>query len=547
MSSLGRGACAALCMLVGIACGGGSDSSDTGTTSATNTTGGTSAGPTTSADSDGTSTTNASTDDGPPVLDVGAMPDAGGGGVGAIPQTCAQAEQFETTVGCRFYALDLDNYTPWDTSQWGVAVANVQPSVSASVVVEVRNGNTWEAVAGPIDVAAKDLEVFELPDRHQEGSGVQTAGAYRITADVPVIAYQFDPIGSAMDVGWASADASLLHPAASWDDVHHVVGMISTSHLLPQQGAYVTVVAAHDGTEVTIDVSVPTVAGPGVPAAMPGAPIMVTLDEGDVVEVMTLTQGDALTGTRVISDEAHPVGVFTGHECANIPADVYACDHLEEQMPGLRRWGTQFVAARMPVRVAPPAAPETSLWQIYASEDDTQIELTASAAVTGLPPSPIVLQQGQSVEFYAGGSADDPGDFAISATKPIAVANYMTSQDSITDPSKTGDPAMVLLTPIEQFLPRYVVLVPAAWPVDVGVFTRRIGSTITIDGTAIDDADFVAVGPDHEVAQVPLDDGVHLLEGDQPFGVSIAGTHNTGSYAYVGGTATAIINPTPEG
>ena len=66
------------------------------------------------------------TEDIGPKLDIGGMPDLGGGrDPGEIPATCAAASGSATTIGCSFYALDLDNYTPWDTSQWGLAVANV--------------------------------------------------------------------------------------------------------------------------------------------------------------------------------------------------------------------------------------------------------------------------------------------------------------------------------------------------------------------------------------------------------------------------------------
>jgi hypothetical protein len=238
------------------------------------------------------------------------------------------------------------------------------------------------------------------------------------------------------------------------------------------------------------------------------------------------------------------VGVFTGHECANIPADVYACDHLEEQMPGLRRWGTSFVAARMPVRRQD--APEASLWQIYASENGTEITLSASPAVTGLPPSPVSLDAGQMIEFTVGGTVDQPGDFLVDANKPIAVANYMISYDNLpAGDDKTGDPSMVLLPPLEQYLPRYVVLVPSAWPTDVLVLTRPVGSSVSIDGVPVSDGSFSPVGTDYEVARIAVSDGVYLLEADEPFAVSVAGMHATGSYAYVGGLSTAVINPNP--
>jgi hypothetical protein len=100
----------------------------------------------------------------------------------------------------------------------------------------------------------------------------------------------------------------------------------------------------------------------------------------------------------------------------------------------------------------------TSLWQIYASEDDTTINLTAEPAVSGLPNTPTTLDRGQKLEFYAGGSQADPGDFLVSADKPIAVFNYMTGYGNLPLAQQTGDPAVVQLSPIEQFLPTVVVI-----------------------------------------------------------------------------------------
>ena len=101
---------------------------------------------------------------------------------------------------------------------------------------------------------------------------MQPGGAYRVTADIPVIAYQFDPLGDGIDTGWASADASLLHPAGAWDTINHVLGVGSTSHLLPQQGAYVTIVAGHDGTVVTVVPSTAPSPGPACPRVRPASP-----------------------------------------------------------------------------------------------------------------------------------------------------------------------------------------------------------------------------------------------------------------------------------
>src|SRR5690606_22138200 len=91
--------------------------------------------------------------------------------------------------------------------------------------------------------------------------------------------------------------------------------------------------------------------------------------------------------------------------------------------------------------------------------------------------------------------------------------------------SSIGDPAMVAMAPAEQYLPRYVVLVPGTWTQDFAVITRPIGAAITMDGVLIPDVEFNPVANSgYEVARVSGPDGVHVLDGgDSPFSVIIVG------------------------
>lgn len=470
-------------------------------------------------------------------FDVGTLPDAGGPGPGPIiPENCGQAATAETTVGCLFFSVDLDQAGPelggTETDQFAVGVSNVQNLQVANVTVERKVGGVWQTVEGPVAIDPLDLYAFELPDLHQNGSGLLTGGAYRVTSDVPVIAYQFNPLVAAA----ASSDASMLYPVTSWDTIGHVVQWASGAG-----NPYVTIAAAFDGTQVQIEPTVATAAGAGVPAGGPGMPVNVVLDEGDIVELRASANGSDITGTVVTSNADHPVAVFAGHECANIPGAVIACDHIEEQMAGLRLWGTTFVASRVMPRQSPP---EGSAWHIYASEDGTQVDITAPAGVTGLPVTPLVLDRGERLELMVGGTAAAPGDFLVETSRPAAVVNYVTGRGNLSG-STQGDPAQVQLSPVEQFLPRYVVLVPSAWPEDFLVLTRPAGTTITLDGVAVPDADFSPVAGGYEVARVLVSDGVHSLDGTQPFSVVVVGYGFANSYAYLGGASTGEINPTP--
>lgn len=488
------------------------------------TTGGspTSAADDTTGDGDGGSTA----DDGV-LLDVGS-PDSGGG----PPASCMDALGAESTVGCQFYAVDLDQATFFEGEQFAVVVSNVQTSVTAEVIVEEKVAGVWVPVAGPVDVGPLQLHTFPLANKVLTGSGIAPGGSYRISSDTPIIAYQFNPLV----MGYWSSDASMLYPSVAWDTITDVV------HWGPGTGrGYVTIIAQTDGTTVSVQPTANTAGGGGLPGGVTGGIFNFELDEGDVAQVAVANEGDGLTGTRIESSE--PVAVFTGHECAFIPAGVYACDHLEEQLAGLRLWGTEFVAARVPPRR--PEDPEPSLWQIYASEDDTTISFEAPAGVTGLPGGPLSLDAGEAVELSVTGTPGDPGDFFVTADKPIAVFDYMTGWENLGQ--MIGDPAMLQLAPTEQMLSRYVLLVPSEWTHDFLVVSKPQGATIHIDGALVQEAAFADVGGGWQVARIPAEDGVHQLEGSSGFAVAVVGYDTADSYAYLGGVGTDLINPEPAG
>ncbi|MCA9682995.1 MAG: hypothetical protein KC457_12420, partial [Myxococcales bacterium] len=166
--------------------------------------------------STGTTTAGTSSDDGSgPKFDLNPLPDAdepGGGEIG-IPADCNTAADVASAVGCLFFGLDLDNLADGEFQQFGFIVSNVQTDIPATAYVEVKNGNTWSIASGPQVIQPLDSFSFLLPDNHQEGSGIKAGGAYRITSDTPVVAYQFNPIDGQLSY---TTDASLLYPVASW-------------------------------------------------------------------------------------------------------------------------------------------------------------------------------------------------------------------------------------------------------------------------------------------------------------------------------------------
>src|SRR5690606_17350340 len=123
-------------------------------------------------------------------------------------------------------------------------------------------------------------------------------GAYRISSDTPVVAYQFNPIDGQISF---TTDASLLYPVASYTHIYQIVGYPVTIGA----SSYTNVLGAVDGTEVEVTVTHPTVTGPGIPAGVPGVPFVIQLDEGDVAQIAATTANSTMTGTTVLTDDDH--------------------------------------------------------------------------------------------------------------------------------------------------------------------------------------------------------------------------------------------------
>src|SRR5690606_15160475 len=115
---------------------------------------------------------------------------------------------------------------------------------------------------------------------------------------------------------------------------------------------FYAVVASQDGTSVTVT-------GPGGGTnVQAGANISntgfgnVTLDAGDVLQVVTASGGD-VTGSLISADA--PVQVLGGHSCTQVPIGTTACDHLEEAMFPVETLSTDYLVVP-PVQVPNTAA-----------------------------------------------------------------------------------------------------------------------------------------------------------------------------------------------
>lgn len=489
---------------------------------------------------------------------VACQPDGTYAFVEACPTGCERGQCVDpcggdekSYYGCTFWAVDLDNSdqevfgSSADGQQFAVTVSN-PGDVEAEVLV--FDGDDV-LVAGPVVVPPLGLQSIPLPRADANDTQLARIG-YRISANAPVSAHQFNP---QQNSNVYSNDASLLLPARALGTTYVVAAWPTEVQNVPLFGprplrSFVTVVAVADGrTRVTVtpNRTTGTAAGPGVDAIAAGASQEFVLQQGDVLSLTTPDVHAAdFTGMRIDGDRA--IAVFSGSECGNVPLGNTYCDHLEEQLSPVDAWGTRYLATKFAARGTEP-----DVWRVVASEPGT--------VVTTSPPQPgaadVTIGPGDVLEF------ESTDDFVIDASRPVSVAQFMVgssypgpangctrdenstlpqtcaipSSASCTSGSGIGDPAQLMTVPETQLRTDYVVLTPVDYAVDWLTIAAPSSATVELDGAALGPGDAVP-GVDWSVWRLEVADGVHRVTSTLPAALYAYGYDCDVSYAYAGGT-----------
>jgi hypothetical protein len=345
-----------------------------------------------------------------------------------------------------------------------------------------------------------------------------TDGAYRVRSTNPVTVYQFNPVGATH-----TNDSSLLLPVNTWGMDYMAVSWPHWNNLnLP---AWYAVVASQDGTTVDLSPSATgksIQAGAGVAADGTG---QVTLDEGDVLQVITNTNGD-VTGTIVAADK--PIEVFAGHDCTNIPFNISACDHLEESMFPIDGLGKEYIVVP-PVQVPNNNQDKAQMVKIVASEPDTTLTFEPDQ-----PVNKTLVNAGDFVQIDMTTAA-----FKVSSDKKITVAQFMVGQSA---GFGTSDPSMVLAVPTEQYRTDYLFYAAPSWTKNFVDVIGPNGVNATVDGGAV--MGWKPIGNSgFSVAHVELDKNLatHTVAGDEKVGITVYGVQSSGSYWFPGGLDLDVV------
>lgn len=503
---------------------------------------------------------------------------------------CAVAAREALSAGCEYWATQtphtvlgrLAEGARRDDHPFAVVLSNPW----ATPVAATLSGGTLAAptrvVVPPQDSRAVDIPwdaaLVDAGDHTRRRSVLRRAGAVHIVAEAPLEALQISPRrvvldpsaceGRGPDTCYAySADASRLWPAHALGREHTVV-TLPTQRVLAAGATrwsaapgFVAVVATEDRTELTLTTRGTTVAGEGLDALAAGATGRVVLNAGDVAlwvgpsdedctddvfEPLSRSRfcragpGDDLTGSALRASA--PVAVFVGHDCAMVPFDRFACDHLEEQLPPHTALGTRYHVARvvpvLPRLAGDPPEGEPAVLRIVATRDDTTLRVTPT------PPEALgTLRAGQAITLTT------RDDLLVEATAAVVVATLRAGSEwwPATVPitrAALGDPAMAIEAPTAQRSAEHTVWVPDGYDRAWAVATLPAGARVRVDGALATETP--REGNGQRVQAVALRPGWHRLSAEPAaarFGVRVEAVAPFAAMAYGAGGSLRAVEP----
>ncbi len=500
---------------------------------------------------------------------------------GRCTDPCSEARATNSYEGCEYRAVTLMNSQVSTDFTPAIVVGN--RNAQAAQVTVTRGGSpVAEASVAPNSTQTIELPwVMELKEDFDPASPEQSINvanaSYRVVSTLPVTVYQFNPLeyglphdcvdGDQMPGDFQcfsySNDASLLLPIHVLTEHYIVMSRqdlaIHQQDLVWGDDAYsfspsIMAVVNPQEHDVSVDITFSTMtqAGPGLTPFNAGQTGTFTIGPGGVLQIAAhiptscvdditepcyddvpdylcgycnLTEFD-LTGTEVSSSD--PVAVFGGHNCAFVPFDRWACDHLEEQMFPYETWGKHFAVTQ-----SHRENNEPDVWRILSGADNNVVRFNP-ASIHG----EVRLNRGQYVEFEARGA------FEIRSTEPILVGQFIVGQSYNDYPAGSemppGDPAFSLAVPSEQWRHAYNFLAPSSYDQSyVNITTTEGGrGSIELDGSNLSGGAWEPIGDSgYYSLRANITPGSHGIRSTSStiFGITVYGYGQFTSYMYPGG------------
>jgi len=287
------------------------------------------------------------------------------------------------------------------------------------------------------------------------------------------------------------------------------------------------IVATEDETEINIQYSANTVGG-----IEAGESENIMLNAGQTYQVRGEGHLDDFTGTliTVLDDEFefHPIAVFSGSDCANVPYGCFACDHLYEQNFPIETWGYEYI-------ITPFDFASFYTYKLLAHEDETNVFIDGELEFT--------LDAGDYAELN---NAEDA--HCISSDKKFCVTQFMQGIGC----AENGDPSMLVLSANDAPVPSALFSTVESAVLGqhfVNIIIKTYDeANVFFDGTLVSSSLFNPLDncDDYSFATLTLTEGTHSLDvssGDGFIGY-VYGIGQAESYAY--SVASNVISVAPQ-
>ena len=287
-----------------------------------------------------------------------------------------------------------------------------------------------------------------------------------------------------------SADGFVVLPCFDFQEQNYTYYAVSTyffrssSRLISQ----VLLIGCENNTEISITPT-QTIEIPSDLARGSNSPVTLTSGRSYTITVsrfqtfMFFSTLD-LTGSKVVSNI--PIAFFSGHECADVPAGVEACDHLVEQLPPTLTWGRRlFVASSLGktagemYKLITSTAKTAIVCYCYLSGGNVSETFTAS-----------LNGAGRSHEFNIAQNMF----CSIQASSPILLVQFAIG--AAREPAYYGDPFMMMIPPVEQYRNNYTFVTQSGFQnaITVTVALEFFNSEdIVLNGNSLSSANWTEI------------------------------------------------------
>ncbi len=273
-----------------------------------------------------------------------------------------------------------------------------------------------------------------------------------------------------------------------------------------------------------------------------GMPFFETLNRGQCIQYESLLAQDAesfdMTGTVIHANK--PVGVVGGSMCPNIPMGYPYCDHVCEMIPPIRTWGKTYISA--PFYPGNPGKQWSSFLVIGTKAN--QIIYRSDPTY----PKSVYTILGAQYGCYLRDDIDQPSRWT--SDDPFLLVQYINSATYPDGVNADGDPAEVVLCPVEQWTKSVITQTPISIGnqspyknyVNILVQNQAVNSTL-FDGQPIKLQTHLPIDADYSVYRISgVKAGAHTVTSDSNVSAYVYGYGFDESYAWAGTLGTGTFN-----